>query len=144
MNIIEDFKNRCSQFIINLTQINSSKIYVDINPENLYECSKILYSDLDMRFITASGIEVPKGIEILYHFCHDKTGTIISLRVLIENKDKPSIKSLISIFKASSWIEREIHEMLGVNFEGHPNLKHLLLPEDTPNDKHPLRKNYDR
>jgi len=38
------------------------------------------------------------------------------------------------------WIEREMHELLGVNFPGHPNLKKLLLPDDWPDGVYPLRK----
>ncbi|MCK9615713.1 MAG: NADH-quinone oxidoreductase subunit C, partial [Candidatus Omnitrophica bacterium] len=45
-------------------------------------------------------------------------------------------------FKSSDWVEREIHELLGINFKGHPNLKHLLLDDDWPKDSYPLRKDY--
>jgi len=42
--------------------------------------------------------------------------------------------------KCAEWIEREIHEMFGVNFKGHPNLKHLLLKDDWPEGNYPLRR----
>ncbi|MCX6358013.1 MAG: NADH-quinone oxidoreductase subunit C, partial [Candidatus Aureabacteria bacterium] len=48
--------------------------------------------------------------------------------------------SLAPVLKAAEWIEREIHEMLGVRFTGHPNLKRLLLADDMPEGRYPLRR----
>ena len=43
---------------------------------------------------------------------------------------------------ATEWIEREIHELLGVEFRNHPDMRHLLLADDWPADNHPLRKDW--
>jgi Ni,Fe-hydrogenase III component G len=69
----------------------------------------------------------------------DRLGVIVSVRVLVE---KPELKmpSLTEIIPATEWIEREIHEMLGVDFIGHPNLERLLLPDDWPEGVYPFRK----
>jgi NADH-quinone oxidoreductase subunit C len=95
------------------------------------------------RFSIATGSDTVKGIEILYHFSFDSRGGVfISLRVLLEDKKHPCIDSLTPVFKAADWIEREIHELLGVDFKGHPKLAHLLLVEDWPEGKYPLRKDF--
>ena len=65
---------------------------------------------------------------------------MISLRVLTGNKEKPEMESITSIIKGAEWIEREIWELLGVNFKGHPNLKRLLLDKTWPEGKYPLRR----
>jgi NADH:ubiquinone oxidoreductase subunit C len=80
-------------------------------------------------------------MEILYHFTVEEMNLIISLRVILP-KTKLEIASLTSVFTAAHWIEREIHELLGINFVGHPKLKRLLLPEDWPEGVYPLRKDY--
>ncbi|MDI6606200.1 MAG: NADH-quinone oxidoreductase subunit C, partial [Candidatus Omnitrophota bacterium] len=80
------------------------------------------------------------GLEILYHFSMDKSGVIYSARVLIEDKKSPKIDSIAPLFPGAEWIEREIWELLGINFIGHPNLTHLLLIDDWPEGKYPLRK----
>lgn len=98
------------------------------------------YRNMGLRFITASGVDNEKNFEILYHFSFDKSGEIFTMRLFLEGE--PEVDSLTSVFEAASWIEREIHEMLGINFKGHPNLKHLLLREDWPEGKCPLRKDY--
>jgi Ni,Fe-hydrogenase III component G len=56
--------------------------------------------------------------------------------------EKPELKmdSFTDFMPAADWIEREIHEMLGVDFVGHPNLTKLLLPDDWPEGNHPYRK----
>ena len=80
-------------------------------------------------------------MEILYHFSVEEIDLVISLRVTLP-KTKLEITSLTSVFTAAHWIEREIHELLGINFVGHPKLKRLLLPEDWPEGVYPLRKDY--
>ena len=56
-------------------------------------------------------------------------------------RDNPSVPSLTEVWQGVDYHEREAHEMFGINFEGHPSTKHLLLPEDW-NDIPPLRKDY--
>jgi NADH-quinone oxidoreductase subunit C len=80
-------------------------------------------------------------MEILYHFLIEDINLLISLRVKLQ-KPKLEIDSLSPIFEGSSWIEREIHEILGINFKGHPDLKRLLLPDDWPEGVYPLRRDY--
>lgn len=140
MEIKERIKERLKDKIIDWYEHSPRRIYISINLQDLLEVAKFLFREMGLRFSTASGIDTPKGIEILYHFSFDKKGEIFSLKVLIENKIKPEIDSLTSIFRGAEWIEREIWEFLGVNFVGHPNLKHLLLHKDWPESKYPLRK----
>ena len=78
-------------------------------------------------------------MEILYHFSEDSTGKIYSLRVKVP-KDDLKIDSLTSLIKGAEFIEREIFEMLGIEFTGHPNLTRLLLAEDWPEGIYPLRR----
>jgi len=139
MFISNEVKEKLADKIINWYGHSLRRVYISLKPEDLKEAARILFQDLALRFITASGIDTPKGFEILYHFSFDKTGEIISVRVLIEDKKKPEIDSLAPLFPAAEWIEREMWEMLGINFIGHPNLKRLLLADEWPEGKYPLR-----
>ncbi len=56
-------------------------------------------------------------------------------------RDNPVVPTLIEVWPGAEFEERETHEMFGINFQGHPNQGHLLLPEDW-NDLPPLRKDY--
>ncbi|MEN3013709.1 MAG: NADH-quinone oxidoreductase subunit C [Endomicrobiia bacterium] len=136
--IIDEVKNKLKDKIVDFFRKNDKRYYIEINKQNIIECVKVLFEDFGFRFSTATGIDCENNIEILYHFSYDKTGEIVSLKVKLD-KNQPEIESLTKVFSAAEWIEREIWEMVGVNFIGHPNLKHLLLPEDWPEGKYPLR-----
>lgn len=121
---------------------NPKRIYFTIEKKDLKEIAKVLYQEFGMRLSTVTGIDNEDNFELLYHFSYDETGELFNIRVFINDKYKPEIDSLAFLFKATLWIEREIHEMLGIDFVGHPNLEHLLLDKDWPKNECPLRKNY--
>ncbi|MCM8830872.1 MAG: NADH-quinone oxidoreductase subunit C [Candidatus Omnitrophica bacterium] len=135
-NLIEKFK----EDILNIKTHSEKRIYIDIKDEAIVNIVEFMFKQLGFRFSTASGVDTPWGIEILYHFSWDNTGKIISLRVIIKDKNKPKISSITPVIRGAEWIEREIWELLGVEFVGHPNLRHLLLIDDWPANKYPLRK----
>lgn len=139
MYIKGQIKERLTDRIINWYEHSPRRIYISIKPQDLKEVATFLFKDLGLRFSIASGQDTPQGLEILYHFSFDKMGEIYSLRVLIEDKKHPEIDSLATLFPAAEWIEREMWELLGINFIGHPNLKHLLLIDEWPEGKYPLR-----
>ena len=143
MSIIDKVRAGLDKKITGWYEHSLRRIYISIKPQDLQEASRILFKELDMRFAIATGQDTPEGIQILYHFSHDPTGHIFSLRVLLKDKKNPKIDTLTSLFPAAEWIEREMWEMLGIDFIGHPNLKHLLLIDDWPKGKYPLRHDHE-
>ena len=120
---------------------SSKRIYIDIDKKDLPEFARFIFKDLGARFNTATAADHPEDIEIMYHFNFDKLRLIITLRTYAPKK-KCEIESLLPLMKGAEWIEREIHELFGVEFKNHPNMRPLLLPDDWPKDKFPLRKDY--
>lgn len=137
--IIENIKVRSGKDLAEFIDKSKTRVYFTIKKEILPKIARYLFNDVRARFSTASGVDTRSAVEILYHFSIDDIGLIVSLRVILE-KPNLEIDSLTSIMKCAEWIEREIHEMLGVNFKGHSNLKHLLLKDDWPEGNYPLRK----
>jgi Ni,Fe-hydrogenase III component G len=80
-------------------------------------------------------------MEILYHFTIEDINLLISLRVKLD-KSRLQIDSLTPLMKGANWIEREINEMLGIEFRGHPDMRRLLLPDEWPEGVYPLRRDY--
>jgi NADH-quinone oxidoreductase subunit C len=117
------------------------RTYISIPREDVYEFAKFLFEEKGFRLSIATGIDKRDGIEILYHFSQDSSGTYYNIKTLIP-KDDLKVKSLSDFLPAANWIEREIHELLGVDFSGHPNLIPLLTAETWPADLHPLRRDY--
>jgi len=58
------------------------------------------------------------------------------------DRDKPALESIAGICKGAEWIEREMWELLGITFKNHPDMRHLLLADDWPEGKYPLRRDY--
>ena len=143
MSILEEIKQRLKHKISNWYEHNPKRIYFSVDKKEIKEVARVIFKDLGLRYAIATGTDTPAGFEILYHFSDDNTGLIISARVLIEDKQNPEIDSLADISPAFNWIEREIWEMLGIKFIGHPNLKRLLLADDWPEGKYPLRCKYE-
>lgn len=66
---------------------------------------------------------------------------VVQLAERVKRDDSPKVPSLVDVWTGAEYHERETFEMLGIRFEGHPDLRRLLLPEDW-NDLPPLRKDY--
>lgn len=143
MQIIDAVREKLADKISDWQQALPRRIYFSVKPQDIKSVAEVLFRELKLRFAIASGQDTPAGLEILYHFSFDKTGEMFSVRVLIKDKKNPEIDSLAVLFPAAEWIEREMWEMLGINFIGHPNLKRLLLAEDWPEGKYPLRHKYE-
>jgi NADH-quinone oxidoreductase subunit C len=143
MLITDRIKDKLGSKLFNWHEHSAKRIYFQVLPEDIKKIAGVLFKDLALRFVIATGQDTPGGLEILYHFSFDKTGQIITVRVLIEDKKNPAIDSIAPLFKGAEWIEREMWELLGINFVGHPNLTRLLLAEEWPEGKHPLRHNHE-
>jgi len=137
--ILAKIKEKFSWQILNIFEKSPRRIYIDVKPENIKQMVEFIFRRLGARFVTASGVDTANGIEILYHFSFDIEGKIVTLRTKIDKKNL-EIESVTPIIKGAEWIEREIYELLGVRFKNHPNLKRLLLAEDWPEGKYPLRR----
>jgi NADH-quinone oxidoreductase subunit C len=76
---------------------------------------------------------------INYHLYSMTLGHVLRLKVTISGDD-PVVPTITGVYPAAGWQEREIWDMFGVRFEGHPDLRRILLPYDW--NGHPLRKDY--
>ena len=81
----------------------------------------------------------PKRFEIIYQLYSFKLNHRLRLKVLAAEGEK--IPSVVRLWPTANWLEREIYDMFGIEYEGHPDLRRILLPEEWTG--HPLRKDYD-
>jgi len=140
--LIFDIKERLGDIVFQMEEKSGKRIYLSVHKSDLRRVASVLHNDLGARFSTASGMDNIKNFEILYHFSFDDSGKIISIRTFVD-KDLPSVDSLVPVIgSGAEWVEREMHELLGLDFSGHPGLKRLLLPEDWPQGKYPLRRDF--
>jgi NADH-quinone oxidoreductase subunit C len=139
--VLRDLKERFREDIVDCIDKSPKRVYLEINPESLVRVAGYIFKDLEARFNIASGLDARTHLEILYHFSIEKINLLISLRVKLD-KENPRVSSLALVFNGANWIEREIHELLGIEFAGHPDMRRLLLSDEWPEGVHPLRCDY--
>ena len=77
--------------------------------------------------------------QVTYHILSHRHKEHIRLRVLLEEAS-PAVESMMSVWPSANFYEREVFDLFGIRFEGHPNLKRIMMPDDW--EGHPLRKDY--
>ena len=139
--IIENFMEQFKSDILEVSVKNQKRIIITIMPDAIINVADFLYRKEEFRFIIATALHTKKGFEIHYHFSKDIIGLILNIHVILD-KDNPQIESLSNIFNASNWIEREMHELLGINFLNHPNQEKLISEGNWAEGVYPLRKEF--
>jgi Ni,Fe-hydrogenase III component G len=139
--IIEKLKERFKSAIIEVAEKNQRRIIITIKPESILNVAAWLYKDAEFRFIIASALHTKRGFEIHYHFSKDAIGLVLNIHVILD-KDNPEIESLSNMFNASNWIEREMHELFGINFLNHPNQEKLISEGNWAEGVYPFRKEF--
>jgi NADH-quinone oxidoreductase subunit C len=77
--------------------------------------------------------------QLSYHILSHTYKERIRLRVLLDG-DAPAVESITSVWPSANFYEREVFDLFGIHFEGHPNLRRIMMPDDWQG--HPLRKDY--
>jgi NADH-quinone oxidoreductase subunit C len=77
--------------------------------------------------------------QISYHILSHSNKEYIRLCVLLDGAD-PAVESMTSVWPSADYYEREVFDLFGIRFEGHPNLRRIMLPDEW--EGHPLRKDY--
>jgi NADH-quinone oxidoreductase subunit C len=99
-------------------------------PEARFDfCSDVTASDWPTR---------PQRFDVVY--CLFSTRQRKRLRVKVRAEESEAVPSVSGIWPAANWLEREVYDLFGVNFTGHPNRKRILMPDDWQG--HPQRKDY--
>jgi len=117
------------------------RAYVDITAARVKDIALFVFENLGARLVTMTAVETTRGMELLYHFSFDLAGIIVTLRA-IATMPEPRIASISCIVDGAEYIEREIADLFGVEFVGHPNAVRFLLADDWPQGVYPYRKEY--
>lgn len=120
-------------------QVSENRVYLEIPPEYVTEAGELMFEEVGARLQICTGVDNGSGIEVMYHWALDREDCVVTVRVTVPYAS-PRLNSIADFCPAAEWIEREIWELLGVQFEGHPDLRHLLLDDDWPEGNYPLRK----
>jgi len=96
---------------------------------------------LDFDYLThITAIDYYDHFEVVYQLASLKHNHSLVLKTRCYQRDNPILPSLVSLWGGADFQEREIYDLMGISFEGHPNMKRIVLWEGFPG--HPLRKDY--
>ena len=115
-----------------------------VGPQAIVEVCRYLRDDPELNFETLSdltGLDLPKenNLQVVYHLYSYSQRHQIVLKVDLP-RDNPHVSTMEGVWKVANWLEREVFDLFGVIFEGHSDLRRILLPEDWVG--YPLRKDY--
>ena len=118
---------------------------VIIAPSGLLEVARLLKEDPELEYnylMDLTAVDYWKRrprFEMVYHFLSLKNNFRIRVKVPVPEPD-PKVDSLTSLWSAANWYEREVYDMFGIQFMGHPDLRRILMYPEF--EGHPLRKDY--
>ena len=100
-------------------------------------------ADLDFQFLNAvTAVDYVEFFELIYHLTSLRRNTSCTVKTRLYSREDPSTPSVIDLWRGAELQEREIYDLMGITFQGHPNMKRILLWEGFPG--HPLRKDFIR
>ncbi len=120
-------------------------LFVDCPAGKWLDLAKLLKTDprLDFDFLimlTAADYLLPQPkMDVIYHFMSFKHRHKIFVKITVA-RENSSVPSITPLWKGADWQEREVYDMYGIRFEGHPNLKRILMWEGFPG--WPMKKDY--
>ena len=124
--------------------VSFNELNIDVAPANIFGLIEFLKADATCRFSTLVDITAvdypnrPKRFDVVYHLLSMYQNQRIRLRVSIRDEDM--LPSVTDIHPSANWFEREVFDMFGILFSGHPDLRRILT--DYGFRGHPLRKDF--
>jgi NADH:ubiquinone oxidoreductase subunit C len=112
-------------------------------PGRVAEIARFLHDDssLDFRFLNSiSAVDFIEYFAVVYHLTSIQRQHTAIVKARVYGREAPSLPSVYQVWRGADFQEREIWDLMGVRFEGHPNMKRIMLWEGF--EGHPLRKDY--
>jgi len=143
--VLQDLEKHFPDFVES-SQVLHGVPWVTVKREGLSKIAEFLKNDRDFNMLidlTAVDYlrweEKAVRFEVVYNLFSLKGNRRVFLKVPVPEKD-PVVDSVVPLWAAADWYEREVWDMFGVRFDGHPDLRRILLAQDW--EGHPLRKDY--
>lgn len=114
--------------------------WLNISPEKLLDLMKRLKADYGFNYLAnLTSVDYGEDFEIVYHLYTIPDNYKVGVKTRVP-RTQAQLDSVMSIWRTADWQEREVYDLMGITFKGHPNLLRVLLPDDFVG--HPLRKDF--
>jgi NADH-quinone oxidoreductase subunit C len=145
IQVAERLKENFPEEVLSIDEFRG-QVSVTIRKHKILAIAKYLHEEPELHFdylrdlfgVDYLGKKNPR-FEVVYQMYSLKHRHTLRLKAQVP-EEGCSIKSVVSVWKAADWNERECYDMFGIKFEGHPDHRRILLPEDW--EGYPLRKDY--
>jgi len=115
---------------LNLQTIAGNLLSLDVAREHLLAVCRFLRDQLGFELLSSiSGVDFLDHLETVYHVRALSRHDVLQLRVRVDTQ-QPEVESVVSIWPGANWLEREVYDLFGIRFLGHPDLRRLLLDDD--------------
>ncbi len=144
LGIATELPGRFGERVLQAEVDERGTLQVHVAPEVLREVCRFLSEEAQPAYpylSDAFGADYEDHLQVVYHLFRAETGEGALVRADLPREDAV-LPTLTGLYNTAKWAEREIAEMFGVTFEGHPDPRKLLLPDDWAG--YPLRKDYQR
>ena len=114
-----------------------------VSTDTLAEVARHCFEDPDLAFdflVGVTGVDYIDHFEVVYHLLSIKHNHSVVLKTRAYTRESPSVPSVTDIWHGALLQEREVYDLMGIAFEGHPDLKRIMLWEGFPG--HPHRKDF--
>jgi len=137
--ILEKIKKRFGKNVKDITIKRLRRIFAETDMKSFKEILRYAKDELGFDHIsTITGRDLGEELELIYHIAY-QNAIELSIKTKIP-KENPRIATIVDLYPSAGIYEREVHDLLGVVFEGNPDLSPLLLPDNWPKGVYPLRK----
>ncbi len=144
---LESLVNRFPQAVLTAQQDSVRlDLWAQVQAEHWLEIAQFLHDDPSMALDLITDIcsaDYPDDLErfeVIYHFLSLPHGTRLRIKARV-TEDHPEIASISAIWKGANFLEREVYDLMGIRFSGHPDLRRILMPDDY-DEGYPLRKDF--
>ena len=123
--------------------VRSNETDVWVHPGAVAEVSWFLKDadGLDFGYLTSlTAVDYVEYFELVYHLLSMRRNHSVVLKTRIYGRESPTAQSVFGVWQGADLQEREVWDLMGIRFDGHPNMKRILLWEGFPG--HPLRKDF--
>lgn len=123
----------------------AGQMSVYVSSDIILDLARFMKEDADFTLLSdicgVDWIDCPEmRFEIVYNFYSFAKNQRVLIRTTVPDSETPSLPSVQPVFSGADWLEREVYDMLGVEFEGHPDLRRIITAEDI--DGWPHRKDF--
>src|SRR6266852_7580647 len=142
---VETLRQKFPQAIVETVEFRGEQTIV-LKPADLVTVCSYLQKNLQYTFLSSvTAVDWPERVprfDVVYHLLSIPNQCVLRLKVRVgeRREEHPSVPTVVGVWPGANWYEREVYDLFGINFAGHPDLRRILKPMDWTT--YPLRKDY--